>query len=269
MKKKYQFDDDFFKKQIKDALTQECNNITLSPSIKDGIDERIRNNQEEVMNMKHFNLKKVAIGVAAACLLIPGGVYAAGHATALVSHSTLGAQYKSYDGDMGKAEDKLGYNVQTVEHFDNSYCFKEMEVLDVQGVDEDNNKLYTYKDMTIYYEKEECPRIYLDISRPVENDERTKTPNATKACGDITLYYDEYTYKSVPADYELTAEDENNEQRDDYYISVGSDEVEINLSQGVTWETADGTHYNLAGFDLGLSADEMFTMAEEIIENGQ
>lgn len=52
MKKKYQFDDDFFKKQIKDALTQECNSITLSPSIKDGIDERIRNNQEEVTNYK-------------------------------------------------------------------------------------------------------------------------------------------------------------------------------------------------------------------------
>lgn len=269
MKKKYQFDDDFFKKQIKDALTQECNNITLSPSIKDGINKRIRNNQEEVMNMKHFNLKKVAIGVAAACLLIPGGVYAAGHATALVSHSTLGAQYKSYDGDMGKAEDKLGYDVQTVENFDNGYSFKAMEVTDVQGLDDNSNKLYTYKDMTIYYEKAGCPSIYLDMYRPVENYEQTKTPNATKACGDITLYYDEYTYKSVPADYELTAEDENNEQRDDYYISVGSDEVEINLSQGVTWETADGTHYNLAGFDLGLSADEMFTMAEEIIENGQ
>ena len=58
MKKKYQFEDDFFKKQIKDALTQECNSIIPSPSIKDGIDERIRNSQEEVMNMKHFNLKR-------------------------------------------------------------------------------------------------------------------------------------------------------------------------------------------------------------------
>lgn len=268
MKKNYPYDDAMEKNQIKDALSQECSSLSPSPGIKDRIDERIRESQEETGSMKHLSVKKVVIGVAAACLLVSGGAYAAGHATALVSHSSLNGQYKSYDGDMAKAENKLGYNVLTVEGFENGYGFKSMEVMDVQGLDDKSNKVYTYKDMTVYYEKAGCEGIYLDMCRPVEDAPREKSPNATKVCGDTTLYYDEYTYKFVPVDYQMTPEDEANEQRDDYYISVGSDQVEIKVSQNVTWEI-DGTHYNLAGFDTGLSADELLSMAEEIIQNGQ
>jgi hypothetical protein len=68
----------------------------------------------------------------------------------------------------------------------------------------------------------------------------------------------------VPADYELTEEDIANQAKDNYYISYGSDEVEITQSTGVTW-TKDGVSYNLAGMDLNLTGDEMFDMAEEIL----
>lgn len=267
MKKRCPYDDALIKNQIKDALSQECSSLSPSPGMKDRIDEQIRRSQEETGQMKHLSIKKVVIGVAAACLLIPGGAYAAGHADYLIGHSCIGGQSKNYSGDMEKMETKLGYPVLTVESFDNGYCFKEMEVMDTEGRDENNNKVYTYKDMTVYYGKQGCGSMYLGICKPVENQTRTKIPNATKACGDIMLYYDEYTYKSVPADYEMTPDDQANEQRDDYYISFGLDEVQIQISQGVTWEM-DGVSYNLAGFDLGLSADEMFAMAEQIIENG-
>ena len=251
MKRKYPYHDDGEKNQIKEALSQECSSLSPSPGIKERIDERIRESQEETESMKHLSVKKVVIGVAAACLLLSGGAYAAGHATGLVSHSSLTGQYESYDGDMDKAEKKLGFNVLTV-----------------QGIDDQRNEVYTYKAMTVYYEKAGCRDIYLDMCRPVEEEQRAKTADATKVCGDTTLYYDEYTYKFVPADYQKTPEDEANEQRNDYFISAGSDEVEIHVSQGVTWKL-DGTSYNLAGFDTGLSADEMLAMAEEIIRNGQ
>ena len=55
--------------------------------MKDRIDEQIRRSQEETGQMKHLSIKKVVIGVAAACLLIPGGAYAAGHADYLIGHS--------------------------------------------------------------------------------------------------------------------------------------------------------------------------------------
>ena len=62
----------------------------------------------------------------------------------------------------------------------------------------------------------------------------------------------------------LTEEDKAGEARGDFYISVGSQEVEIHQNQTVTWDK-DGVHYQLLGFDLSLNAEEMLDMAEEII----
>lgn len=254
--------------RIKDALAQECRGMQPSSNLKERIDEEIRNYQEEMGKMKHFGIKKAVVVTAAACLLVSGGAYAAGHATGLISSSYPGGQYHSYSGDMDKAEGKLGYGVKTVESFDNGYSFQNMQVIDVQGMDDNKQQVYTYKSMSIDYEKQGCPKMYVDMCRPVEKEARTKTPDATRVCGDITLYYDEYTYKFVPTDYEMTAEDKANEQKDNYFISVGSDAVEIQKSAGVTWEQ-DGVCYNMAGFDLGLSAEEMLDMAEQIVEEGE
>jgi hypothetical protein len=218
-------------KEIKAALEQECSGVDASPNLKNRIDEKIMAHQEE--------------------------------AVSLSSSTYVDDAYKTY-GDMDKAQKKLGYAVDSVETFDNGYAFENMYVNDVDGWDEDGNKAYTYKEMLINYQKDGNHSLYLAICRPVEEEQKTKTPDATRTCGDITLSYDMYTYKFVPADYELTEEDIANQAKDNYYISYGSDEVEITQSAGVTW-TKDGVFYNLAGMDLDLTGDEMFDMAEEIL----
>lgn len=252
-----------FEQNIKHALETECQDIIASRSLKERIDDAIVNSQKEAGTMKHLSVKKLVIGVAAACLLAGGGAFAAGHAVMFSGGSSWLDAYTSYD-DMDKAQEKLGYPVDSVETFSNGYRFSRMNVEDVDAWDEDGNKAYTFQEMNIYYEKDGEPRMYLAISKPVEAIEREKTPDAVRDCGDIALYYDEYTYKFVPPSYELTEEDQANMEKDNYYISYGSAEVEIRISQGVTWEK-DGIHYNLAGFDLNLNADEMFDMAEQII----
>ncbi|MBP3476749.1 MAG: hypothetical protein J6K48_10610 [Lachnospiraceae bacterium] len=258
MRMKYDFEEN-----IKSALEIECQDITASRSLKERIDDEIVSSQKEAGTMKHLSVKKLIIGVAAACLLVGGGAFAAGHAVMFSSGTSLLDAYTSYD-DMDKAQGKLGYAVDSVETFDNGYQFDRMFVDDVDAWDEDGNKAYTYQEMNIHYEKAGEPHMYLAIHKPVEAIGREKNPNATRTYGDIILYYDAYTYKFVPPSYELTEEDKANEERDDYYISYGSEEVKIQKSQGVTWEK-DGIFYNLAGFDLNLSADEMFDMAEQII----
>lgn len=253
-----------FEQNVKHALEVECQDVTASRNLKERIDEAILDSQKEAGTMKHLSVKKLVIGVAAACLLVGGGAYAAGHATGLVSGTSLSDTYKSYD-DIDKAQGKLGYEVDSIETFSNGYDFREMSVDDVDGVDDEGNKVYTYKEMTIHYEKDGENTLWLNSCKPVEEAVKDKTPDATAQCGDITLYYDEYTYKFVPVDYELTEEDKENEARDDYFISYGSDEVEIMQNKGVTWEK-EGTYYSLSGFDLSMSSDEMFAMANEVIE---
>lgn len=259
MQMKYEFE-----QNIKKALEIECQDVAASQTLKEKIDEEIWNNQKEAEAMKHLSVKKLIIGVAAVCLLVGGGTYAAGHASYLVSHSYLGDAYTGYD-EMDAAQKELGYEVDTVETFSNGYSFTNMSVDDVTGKDDDGNAVYSYKEMMINYDKAGSSSIYLSICRPVEAYVGEKTPDATAECGDITLYYNEYTYKFVPPDYELTEEDKANEEKDNYYISYGSSEVQIKKSQGVTWEK-DGVSYNLAGFELNLSAEEMFDMAEQVIQ---
>lgn len=252
-----------WEEKIKNALALECGGITPSRDLKDRIDRQILESQKEAGNMKKFSMKKLVIGVAAGCLLVSGGVFAAGRVVSLSSHTYLGDAYKSY-GDMDKAQEELGYSVDTVETFSNGYRFDKMFVDDVNGTDEDGSVVYTYKDLQISYEKSGEQAVWLSAAKPVEQQVRKGEPEATRQVEEITLYYDTTTYKFVPPSYELTEEDQANLERDDFTISYGSSEVQVQKSSNVTWEK-DGVYYNLSGFDLNLSSDELFDMAEEIM----
>lgn len=252
-----------WEEKIKNVLALECDGITASRDLKDRIDRQILESQKEAGNMKKFSMKKLVIGVVAGCLLVSGGVFAAGHVVSLTSHSYLWDAYRSY-GDMDKAQAELGYSADTVEEFSNGYRFDKMFVNDVNGTDEVGNVIYTFKDLNISYEKSGEPPVWLDVNKPVEQQIRKGEPEATRQVEGITLYYDTTTYKFVPPSYELTEEDQANMERDDFTISYGTDEVQVQQNSAVTWEK-EGVHYNLSGFDLNLNADEMFDMAEEVM----
>ncbi len=249
-------------KKLKKALTQECADMTASRDLKDRIDAEILERQKEA-DMKHLSVKKLIIGVAAGCLLVSGGVFAAGHAVSLSSHSYLGDGYKSFS-ELDKAEAELGYQVDAVEAFENGYRFKSMSVTDVQGEDDNGNAVYTFKSMDIQYGRGGDPSIGIYIEKPMETQSRTKDSQAVRQVGDITVCYDTQIFKFVPPDYELTEEDKAKQENGELAISYGSAKVQEQTSHDVIWEK-DGIQYHILGFDVNLSAEEMLDMAEEII----
>ena len=253
-----------FEQKIKTALQEECGSILVSNQMKQKIDEEIYQNQEE-KRMKHFNMRRVVIGVAVACLFLTGAGYAVGKTEGFKSSLDF-TKYRKYDSfeKIAEAEEKLGYEVDCVEQFSNGYTFVGAEKQGVDAMDENGKTTYTFEQLVIEYQKADEPEISLYIEKPIETFEDTKTPDAVRECEGITVEYDLYTYKCVPTDYELTEEDMANENRDDYFISVGSDEVEISMLSSVTWEK-EGISYNLLGFDLTITPEEMLAMAEEII----
>lgn len=249
-------------KDLKEAFVLECEGLTASRNLKARIDERILKGQKEA-DMKHLSVKKLVVGVAVGCLLVSGGVFAAGRAVSLSSHHWLTDAYRSY-GDMGKAQEELGYAADTVEEFSNGYRFDQMFVDDVNGNDEDGNTVYTYKERSITYKKNGEPKVWLHASKPVEKQVRKGEPEAARQAGGVTIYYDTTTYKFVPPNYELTDEDKANLEKDDFTISYGSSEVQVQKASDVTWEK-EGVFYHLMGFDLNLGAEEMLDMAEEVM----
>lgn len=252
-----------WEENIKDALVLECDCVTASRALKDRIDEKILESEREAGIMKRVFVKRLVIGVAVGCLLMSGGVFAAGHVVSQIAHHDHRDDIRDY-GELAKVEKQFGYTVDAVEEFTNGYRFDHMGLGEVEGMDEGGNEVYSFRSLDICYTKNGENSILLYVEKPVETPVRSKTPDETRVCGDVTLYYDTLTNKRVPPDYVLTEEDKAGEARGDFYISVGSQEVEIHQNQTVTWDK-DGVHYQLLGFDLSLNAEEMLDMAEEII----
>lgn len=301
--------------RMKAALEKGCEGISASEELKRRIDETIRRKQEG-NSMKHTSVKKFCISAASACLLVSGITVWAGARAFFVAGSSIEPEYTNY-AMLEEAEKELGYEVDSVERFDNGFTFYGMSVENMQACTEEGDRMYSIPSMNIRYLRGD-QEIDLNVNETVSDMASAKEPKAVRMCGDIELRYDEYTNKLVPASYELTEEDKINEQRDDYNIvyttiavngdtqitgetddadgeevkhgtyavsedgsvvstvksfagqdgnslSVTYDEVSIHQSMLVRWEK-DGKTYELTCTDLTMSADELFDMAEEILE---
>ncbi len=225
-----------FDSTVKAALHKSCGGISASEELKRRIDETICNGQED-NSMKHMSVKKLCIGVAAACLLVSGGAVFAGGASYFVSSSATEPAYTDYR-DMDKAEKELGFAVNSVERFANGYAFDGVSVESIDAYTEETGRLYSIPTMDIRYRKD-GNMIDLNVNEKVDDGMggmKPKQPDTVRTCGDITLRYDEYTNKIVPVSYEMTEEDKRNEQRDDYnfiYQSVsvqGKPEEEMSVT---------------------------------------
>ncbi len=254
-----------FDEAVKAALQKESDKIVVTKEAEQrmmqGIERELQRQEEK--EMKHFSMKKVAIGTALACVLISGMAFAGNVAGYRTGYNPMTAN-RSFD-KMEETEREFGAEVKYVEKFSNGYQFTEAAVTKVDAVDENGNVLYEYPEMYISYDKGGASGIALSIYSAEQAENIAKAPDATKVYGDIALRYDEYTFKFVPVDYEFTEEDKVNVTKDNYSISYGADKVEVKKSSHVSW-VSNGQKYLIQGFDLGMSSEELFTMAQEIID---
>ena len=182
-----------YEDKIKMALQMQCDSISASGTLKQKIDEEIRRQgkivpipsredqgrtadfypsagmedntmKKETGKSVRFNAKKLVIGVAAACLLLSGSIFA-GKTAMYISGRGLGSfTYEEKD----KAEEKLGFVVDLVESFGNGYSFQEMDVQEVRGADEDANTLYTFPQLAARYIRDGVSDISLYVDQKPE-----------------------------------------------------------------------------------------------------
>lgn len=252
--------------KIRMTLKKECSGISASEELKRRIDNTISENKEEKV-MKHLSVRKLCVGAAAACLLLSCSSVFASRVAGFTGSSSSIPEYTSYN-EIGEAEEKIGYKTDHVERFANGYTFSDACIGENKAYGETKETIYTVQSLEMTYSKAGQADVNLNIEKKIEDMPLTKQPDSVRTCEGIMLRYDEYTYKFVPESYELTEEDKINMQKENYEISVGTDEVEIQKVTQVRWEKG-GISYNLFGFDLGLSAEEMLDMAEEILTADQ
>ena len=263
--------------KIQEVFRLQEEGLAVSDALKERIDKdismeissqkvtEIRSMKQKGGNRMKINIKRVGIGVAAACLMVSGLVFA-GEIKGWRSHiSVLEPSYSSYD-QMAEAETKFGHTVDSVEEFDNGYKFEEARISKMDAFDESGHTVTTVDQLWIDYNKADGKYLCLVIEadKGVNSGQPKKTPDAAREIEGVTVRFDIYTYKFVPADYELTLEDEVNLKRDDYEISYGMDRVEIRQNESLLWEK-DGIIYNLFGWDTSMDSEDFFRMAKELI----
>ena len=88
---------------------------------------------------------------------------------------------------------------------------------------------------------------------------------AVKEVDGVTLHFNYDEYLGLPVGEKATDEELMRDETDEhFFISSGSDVRETYYVSSVDFEL-DGIKYILMGFDLEMTADELFGMAEEII----
>ena len=166
---------------------------------------------------------------------------------------------------MDRAMDKAGFQIDAKERFENGYAFSEVRVSDTMGLDENDRTVLTYRDINIIYRNGAGNRLIFHAIR--YREEVCNIPeNAVQVAqvGDIPIYYHKDHYKFVPADYELTAEEELWQEQPGNFISYGSDQVEEQDVAFLSWDK-DGVSYFFMDNGAHETPEALAAMASELI----
>ncbi len=256
---------------ITNALKFHADAIEASPVMKEKIDQVILKQENNVFKNERstsmkWNFKKVAVAALGVCLLTGGVCYAAEQMAQYYVSSSAPSAYQTDFSAVDSCAKEAGLNVNALETFANGYTFAEVGVDNTAAIGEEDQKLYEFSELVLRYGKEGLPSISIFAEDAVYdagfNEELIY--DAVRECDGIELRCYTVNNKFLPVDYELTDEDKANMDKPNYNYAYGSSEIEIKQSMNVVW-IKDGVRYQMFGFDLPLSAEEMLDMAEEMI----
>ena len=255
--------------EIRDGLLAAADHVEASERCKDRIDaqincaEAIRSNGGS-KNMMKWTWKKAVVAAVACCMLLGGTVFAAGKIVYVNTQSNRLSDVSDYS-EIRKLEKAAGYNIRSVENFQNGFKFNVADIADVSGEDEEGNAVSSWKQIDMFYTDDAGRSVFLDTEpEKALNQDLSADKLDEKEIDGKSVYYNCVEYYFVPAGYEATPEELDREKTDPHYtISYGSDTAMTIFYKDVQF-ALDGVVYLLMTPD-DLSAEELYWMAEEII----
>lgn len=217
----------------------------MLPNIRREADRR-----KKEKNDMTFKMKKL-VAVAAALCLICMTCYAAVEIGNYESYTTVDiAEYNQ----LSLAEKEAGFEFKRVESFSNGFKFSVGGVNESSKNDKDGNPIAESKGINLAYVNDEGKYVTLIVM------EKSFYENGS---GALPSGYSSDTYKFVPSDYQLTDEDKRMMEEGDFFVSYGSDGVEISEMENYYWADG-GLVYGLLASDCSLGEDGLAAMAREI-----
>ena len=252
-----------------DERINELLHETLTAKPEEALNQRIRSmimakEAGKENKMKRRGIKRTIVIAVSLCLLFSTVVIASTGIMYSVSHSVKG-EYTDYS-DLAKAEERVGISLKVPESFTNGYDFEEASVVESEDRGENDEVIDTYKQIMTAYTKpgEEMIAVYATPEQFFEVAEPEGADKKTQING-IDVFYFVTTYKSVPADYELTEEDIRRQEEEGLQLGIGAAEISEKQVCNCMW-IQDGVGYDMLCMDSILPAETMFDMAREIIQ---
>lgn len=247
-------------REMQDMLYRCAEGMKAPEKLKTRIDFAIKSGEMPRKVRRPFGKRLAAVALVAA-VAVTGAVAGNG----IVAY-TFGSSWSNEHMNYEEAQAELTDGAKLPESFANGFVF-ENAVHEYGGEkDEDGNVLREWTKIDVEYERDGTT-LHLGTGEAYDDDMTVDTSrfDDTREIGDITVQYSADDYKAVPADYEPTAEEQAAVEAGDLQIGYGASEVTVQQYQFLRWEQ-NGVYYTLSGFDLDMTADEMFQMAQEIIE---
>ena len=146
---------------------------------------------------------------------------------------------------------------------------KVLENGEIQYTDESGNVVNSYPDLNIVYQDASGNRLIADLYDAANITDKRTDPNAVREIDGITVYYDYVEYVTVP-DEDYLENTLDPEIRDRVYndthfgVIFNSAEEDYCAYSNINFRKGD-IYYHIQVRDKELSADELFTVAEEMI----
>ena len=220
--------------------------------------------EKELITMKNRRkISRILIAAAFICLLTVTA-FAAEQArvkSVVVKNKVYNENYEVLQQEM----EKTGLDVNLPEEFTTGFQFQEVRTGEVEGRDDEENPVLTFRELTAYYQNDNGQRVSLRVQPNLAEEEDTRTPVASKTVSGVTLNYYVDHYKFVPEGYEPSEEEQQWMQQPGNYLSYGSDEVTESTFAFLNWKTAEND-FSIADMTAAINPDVLFAMAEEIIQ---
>ncbi|MBD7912490.1 MULTISPECIES: hypothetical protein [Clostridium] len=259
-------------KKIKECLISKSDNASVPENMFFKIRNEILKEKEDkgVFVMKHRLLKPKTV-IIAGMLIVATTVtcVAATNHFAMFSSSSRQTEVKNFPSK-DKVKESAGFIPKYVEAFNNGFKFNTFNYSNNEIRDDKGAAVEKYKGADFDYTKEGSKKnqsltVYAKKIDQKYLDEDTLKNTVTVEYKGINIEYTSNQYKAVPEGYKPTDEEKELQNKGLLQIGYGSDEIEVNQNQTVTWYE-DGISYCILNVDYTeLSQDDMINMAKEVI----
>ena len=252
-------------REMQTMLHQCAEGLEAPDELKTRIDFALKNGGQ-TRKVRHPFAKRLAAVALVAAVAVTGAVAGSG-VKGWYSSTWLDQNWKDFSQTAAYVQEHVP-GAKYVESFSNGYTFDKGYEDTVAKRDESGNTLGSFTGILLDYEKDGA-QVTLDASPVQEEGQYTSPYDTVRTVGETEVHYRAMKSITLPPDGSIqpTAEEQAAFERGEINIAYGSSAREEDTFYSVSWIENDISYSIYTMEPCGLTEDDFFQMAREIIES--